>query len=1078
MPKASEQARQLWPYLQPLVQKAVRGIVLSPAGGGGGGLVFSHALSGEHHTGTLADSQAPQFLLRSGARSLTGHLAVDPGMTIDGVDLSAHVADPDAHHARATAGDGIGVASQVVSLRRASPDSGLAIGIDGGAMLGTPTAISAISVNGVSGMSHAHAVISSSDVGTTPPGVNRLLHSTNTGHLVLGSLAVKGSVDITNYGDLTVGNNVLFVMNLPDEISGANNSRVGIMRAPDPQFALDVNGPIRGTELVGKHAIQLDDVAILLHFDGGHPYETNFSGEVNAIPLGQSPANSVAARRIHFRPGKFYKSLVLSRGATNLATNPSFETNLSSWNVTSGGGDMAMTRVGEDFYYGLYSARLTWTTTGRSFWSELVASASGGHYSTGVWMRANVPTLVNLQIREASTTFFVYGEESVLVGEEWSYYTVSTASAPAPGTSLRFIVIPQEDGENALYVDGVMMEASTYSRPYIDGSMGSYEGFAWTGTPHNSTSTSNVGWLSYWLTSMVRHRWTMMGWFCLPYDGYSSDTCGVLSMGSEGNNRSVEVYTGPSGPLCRIIHDGGTYWVTLPDTDVVAGAWNHIAVTYTPGKVSVYWNGLLLEDVTCTMSQIMTELRVGVVGTSSYGACMVDDVVVSRQALNANRVRAIFDSDAQVFAESSVFNFRSTPKGLVWADERGLWVRNVLGDAVFGVYGGDAETHSWGGITLERNDLLIGRSPHGYLHWDDSAQTLTLVGQMTILNQDAINYGNLSGTPNTLSDINGGEGSKLSGIQSGATNGANWNTNVSNRPTNLADINGSEGSKLAGIESGATNGATWNTNLSGRPTYLTDNRVPNGLNASGDVIRRVLPGTNIGTPGGAGLYLGADKMGYFASGAWRTFMDNNGHFFFYGSSGGHLAWDGIDLYGSNGSVVQWYARATTGVLYAGGGVVSLGAAGLSTLVSTDAYPAPGGVFTPNHPHAVKMLSPGGEVIGFLNSYRGALVSGSTRYQWVTEITGLAATVPSGHPGVAELQLWAINPNIAYIPGQGPPNITLQVGYSGLTHRIFFNNAELWINAPASEVSGSSLGSYARKLQVRVNGDPYWIGLYN
>ena len=50
---------------------------------------FLHALSGENHTGTLADIQAPQFLKTDGSRMLTGDLGVTPGATIDGYDVSA-----------------------------------------------------------------------------------------------------------------------------------------------------------------------------------------------------------------------------------------------------------------------------------------------------------------------------------------------------------------------------------------------------------------------------------------------------------------------------------------------------------------------------------------------------------------------------------------------------------------------------------------------------------------------------------------------------------------------------------------------------------------------------------------------------------------------------------------------------------------------------------------------------------------------------------------------------------------------------------------------------------------------------
>lgn len=53
------------------------------------GAAGPHALSGldSPHTGTLSDSQAPQFLKTDGSRILTGSLTVNPRVTIDGVDL-------------------------------------------------------------------------------------------------------------------------------------------------------------------------------------------------------------------------------------------------------------------------------------------------------------------------------------------------------------------------------------------------------------------------------------------------------------------------------------------------------------------------------------------------------------------------------------------------------------------------------------------------------------------------------------------------------------------------------------------------------------------------------------------------------------------------------------------------------------------------------------------------------------------------------------------------------------------------------------------------------------------------------
>jgi hypothetical protein len=62
-----------------------------------------------------------------------------------------------------------------------------------------------------------------------------------------------------------------------------------------------------------------------------------------------------------------------------------------------------------------------------------------------------------------------------------------------------------------------------------------------------------------------------------------------------------------------------------------------------------------------------------------------------------------------------------------------------------------------------------------------------------------------------------------------------------------------------------------------------------GLSATGGVTLPVAA-----TPSGSGLFLGSDFMGYYASGAWRTFMDNAGNFYL-GGTGGALQWNGTTL---------------------------------------------------------------------------------------------------------------------------------------------------------------------------------------
>lgn len=70
------------------------------AGSSGGSGMAAHALYGPYHTGLLNSAQAPQFPLLEGGRVYTGDLVFDGGVTVDGMDPDAHIADVDAHHAK------------------------------------------------------------------------------------------------------------------------------------------------------------------------------------------------------------------------------------------------------------------------------------------------------------------------------------------------------------------------------------------------------------------------------------------------------------------------------------------------------------------------------------------------------------------------------------------------------------------------------------------------------------------------------------------------------------------------------------------------------------------------------------------------------------------------------------------------------------------------------------------------------------------------------------------------------------------------------------------------------------------
>jgi hypothetical protein len=51
----------------------------------------------------------------------------------------------------------------------------------------------------------------------------------------------------------------------------------------------------------------------------------------------------------------------------------------------------------------------------------------------------------------------------------------------------------------------------------------------------------------------------------------------------------------------------------------------------------------------------------------------------------------------------------------------------------------------------------------------------------------------------------------------------------------------------------------------------------------------------LSAPAASGLYLGNDRLGFYDSGEWKTYMDNTGQFFLTGSANSGLSWDGSNL---------------------------------------------------------------------------------------------------------------------------------------------------------------------------------------
>lgn len=590
--------------------------------------------------------------------------------------------------------------------------------------LTAPGTLSATSPNDNSG-NHTHAITTSANPGTNV----RILASTSAGGLTLQSLEVQGSVDITNSGNFTVGANVLFVNNA--------GTRVGINTAPDPQFDLDVLGNIRTQGyFVGKHAMTVKDAILVAHYDGPSPYETNPYGEPNGH-MGQSATvDNVPV----YRYGKFLKAIEIADATTNLLSNPSVETDLTGWTAfASGTGAGTVTRITTQFRFGLAAIRINKTAgaDGDNYGAfHDFSVTSGQSYTLSAWVKAQTLTggtqTVTISAGQALNvaTTSINGES-----DEWQRISVTTTAASTGSGRLSVYIDNATTG--AIIIDGIQAENVAYATPYTDGVRSACNihyndiGIDW------DDFTAMLWARPAALPSVMTSRYLL--------DVYVDATNRyIITIDSTGDKVRATNLNGPT--------------TLISSTSVVAQTWIHVALVVDGTTATLYINGVAEDSDTFAAVAGTPDIYVGSENDNTDRVNgLIDDLVIVRRSLPASEVLAVYQSDAPVFAETSVFQFRATPQGLVWADEFGLWMRAADGTACFAVSGTNG--NSWGGIALDLGDVMIGNANGGedYIHWNKSNGTIIFVGDgggITSISGSNITTGTIDASVVNVTNIN------------------------------------------------------------------------------------------------------------------------------------------------------------------------------------------------------------------------------------------------------------------------------------------------------------------------------------
>jgi hypothetical protein len=559
----------------------------------------------------------------------------------------------------------------------------------------------------------------------------QVLNKAGTGYVEWGTRDVSGTdslytlsnlngvtaATLTLSGDLRVATNVLY--------ANASGQRVGINCAPDAQFDLDILGNLRAQGwIVGKHAIQLSGALLIAHFDGREPYETDFTGE----PNGHMGQVATLGGDVMYREGKFGKAVQTGAGTTNLIYNPIMSGTYS--------GGLAPSVTESDAAGRITASENTDTSyieVGSSSQKIIVSGGSGSEYvsfSHGTmsnstqysWMLRFYLAAGSCRVTAWKGSTTSYSDYSTA---GWNTFTL-TATTDASGSNFVFI-ITSPAGSATVYVDSAQIEAKPYRTPL---SCGAFPGHAWGGTAYASASTRDAAYLTYPIANIRAAAGTVAMWVKVR----SYNTSGGVVWQAGDANGELDAYIGSTGAI--LFRANGDTGVTSSAGAIAVDTWAHVACTWdhAANERKLYVDGALVDSGTVGDLPTLHASTIGigysaVIGTTYIHPGLIDDLVILDRAATADEVRAVYESNAPVFAETSSWMWR-TANNIVWADEQGLWMIDSSGSAVLGAYGDSSGTKSWGGKTLAIGDILLGRDS-AYVMWDNSAGTLEVAGALT-----------------------------------------------------------------------------------------------------------------------------------------------------------------------------------------------------------------------------------------------------------------------------------------------------------------------------------------------------------
>jgi hypothetical protein len=582
-------------------------------------------------------------------------------------------------------------------------------------------------------------------VGTAPGDAAVDILETSIGHLRFTRTSD------TYYTDWKMGSDTLLVTDVHNEgadvywrvynesIDPQTSYRVhmGLNCNGDAQFDLDIAGNIRAKGwIVGKHAIQLSGALMICHYDGPEPFKTNYAGTTTGH-MGQVATTSGG---VCFRPGKFQKGVQIAEATTNYAQNPVFENNVTDgWSFYQAGSAGTRTQDTAKAYIGSASCKLTAGTGQVLLYFDLANVLDGESVTIQARVYRDSAFTCSMNLYDVTNSTSRDTASPSATGE-WEYLTCSWTNDTGGTVTMRFRLLNDaDDSSSEMWVDGCQLEKKAYATPLCHGDLGAIVNGAWvedatsthnwSGADHNSTSSRTAAALTYGISGNLNADEGTVGvWYYA--DAYNPNSSHFWSAGNV--NGELDAYINSVGTLYFRVNAQSL----SHHTTVTTGAWHHFVFTWHSANntMEVYLDGVAStnsQTPTTTPPTLHASLYVGcsLNGATYLPNGFIDEFFVTDSEMDADEIRAIYESEAPVFAETGTFQFSAGPSQLVWADHEGMWARDADGGAAFGLFCGTG-TKSWGGFTMGPADLVLGENvaSSAAIHWDQSSGTFGFYG--------------------------------------------------------------------------------------------------------------------------------------------------------------------------------------------------------------------------------------------------------------------------------------------------------------------------------------------------------------